>query len=234
MPVQTIANQDAPPDTAFEDALSAALRENHGRARPLKAASVDEMNVDRSLAFYKERFADSFRCRRCRPGVTAVTSRLGLKPSLAPKHAGGRVRRSPPREAGTSAPYGHRRRKLVDELPEARNLEGRNPPAAERDEILIGHCYALSMGTSVLHLNPCDETVTQQSSSRATIPTGRVCGRSRTPFICFSRLIVLHVIASAGRRIAQSQSGHYCDQQTGIKVSSQAFSRVFSRGGFPR
>ncbi len=55
----SLANQDALPDTAFEDALSAALTQNHLRARPLKAANVDEMNLDRSLAFYKERFADA-------------------------------------------------------------------------------------------------------------------------------------------------------------------------------
>ena len=54
-----LANQDALPDTAFEEALSAALTQNHLRARPLKAANVDEMNLDRSLAFYKDRFADA-------------------------------------------------------------------------------------------------------------------------------------------------------------------------------
>jgi zinc protease len=54
-----LANQDALPDTAFADALSAALTQNHLRARRLKAANVDEMNLDRSLAFYKERFADA-------------------------------------------------------------------------------------------------------------------------------------------------------------------------------
>jgi len=48
-----------PPDTAFADALSAALTQNHLRARPLKAANVDEMSLERSLAFYKERFADA-------------------------------------------------------------------------------------------------------------------------------------------------------------------------------
>ncbi len=54
-----LANQDALPDTAFDDALSSALTQNHLRARPMKAANVDEMNLDRSLAFYKERFADA-------------------------------------------------------------------------------------------------------------------------------------------------------------------------------
>jgi zinc protease len=54
-----LANQDALPDTAFEDALTGALTQNHPRALPLKAANVDQMNLDRSLAFYKERFADA-------------------------------------------------------------------------------------------------------------------------------------------------------------------------------
>ena len=54
-----LANQDALPDRAFEDALTSALTQNHPRARPLKASNVDEMNLDRSLAFYKDRFADA-------------------------------------------------------------------------------------------------------------------------------------------------------------------------------
>jgi zinc protease len=54
-----LANQDALPDTAFEDALTAAITQNHLRARPLKASNVDEMNLDRSLAFYKDRFGDA-------------------------------------------------------------------------------------------------------------------------------------------------------------------------------
>jgi zinc protease len=54
-----LANQDAMPDTAFDDALNAALSQNHPRAQPLKAASVAQMNLDKSLAFYKDRFADA-------------------------------------------------------------------------------------------------------------------------------------------------------------------------------
>jgi len=54
-----LANEDALPSTAFEEALDAALTQNHLRARPMKAADVDEMNLDRSIAFYKERFADA-------------------------------------------------------------------------------------------------------------------------------------------------------------------------------
>src|SRR5205085_1103280 len=51
--------QDALPDTAFTEALGAALSQNHLRAQPLTAARVDQMNLDQSLAFYRDRFADA-------------------------------------------------------------------------------------------------------------------------------------------------------------------------------
>ena len=54
-----LANQHARPEAAFRDALVAALTQDHPRARPLTAASVDQMNLDRSMAFYKSRFADA-------------------------------------------------------------------------------------------------------------------------------------------------------------------------------
>jgi zinc protease len=37
----------------------AALTQDNPRARPLTAASIDQMNLDRSMAFYKNRFADA-------------------------------------------------------------------------------------------------------------------------------------------------------------------------------
>src|SRR6202171_3603481 len=55
----TLANQDALPDTAFTEALDAALSQNHLRAQPMTVARVDQMNLDKSLAFYKDRFADA-------------------------------------------------------------------------------------------------------------------------------------------------------------------------------
>jgi zinc protease len=54
-----LANQQARPETAFRDALASALTQGHPRARPLTAESVDQMNLDRSMAFYKNRFADA-------------------------------------------------------------------------------------------------------------------------------------------------------------------------------
>jgi zinc protease len=54
-----LANQEAQPHTAFTEALEAALSQNHFRAQPMTAARVDLMNLDKSLAFYKDRFADA-------------------------------------------------------------------------------------------------------------------------------------------------------------------------------
>ncbi len=54
-----LANQQAMPDTVFENALAAALSQNHPRAKPLTPASLPQMNLDKSFAFYKDRFADA-------------------------------------------------------------------------------------------------------------------------------------------------------------------------------
>ena len=52
-------NQSVVPEFAFFEALSAARYQNHPRRRLTTAASVDEWNLDKSLAFYKDRFADA-------------------------------------------------------------------------------------------------------------------------------------------------------------------------------
>ncbi|HKU77750.1 MAG TPA: insulinase family protein [Pyrinomonadaceae bacterium] len=52
-------NQSVIPEFAFFEALSAARFQNHPRRRLLTAATVDEWNLDKSLAFYKDRFADA-------------------------------------------------------------------------------------------------------------------------------------------------------------------------------
>ena len=55
----TLANQEAQPDTAFTQAVDAALSQNHLRAQPMTPARVDQMNLDKSFGFYKDRFADA-------------------------------------------------------------------------------------------------------------------------------------------------------------------------------
>ncbi len=52
-------NQSAIPEYSFFEALNAARYQNHPRRRMTTAASVDEWDLDKSLAFYKDRFADA-------------------------------------------------------------------------------------------------------------------------------------------------------------------------------
>jgi zinc protease len=54
-----VANRQARPDAVFEDALTAALTQNHPRAQPMTPDLVAQMNLEKSLAFYKDRFADA-------------------------------------------------------------------------------------------------------------------------------------------------------------------------------
>jgi zinc protease len=54
-----LANDQSMPETVFDEALTAALTQNHPRSRPLTPQRVDEMNLDKSVAFYKDRFADA-------------------------------------------------------------------------------------------------------------------------------------------------------------------------------
>lgn len=54
-----LANQSAQPEYAFFVALNSAMTQDHFRARPMSPEMVDQMNLDKSLAFYKDRFADA-------------------------------------------------------------------------------------------------------------------------------------------------------------------------------
>jgi zinc protease len=54
-----MSNQSVIPEFSFFEALSAARYGNHPRRRLQTAATVDEWNLDKSLAFYKDRFADA-------------------------------------------------------------------------------------------------------------------------------------------------------------------------------
>ena len=98
-----LANREALPETAFEDALSAALSQNHPRARPMNSAFVAQMNLATSLAFYKDRYADasdftfvlvgSFDLPTIKPLVERY---LGSLPTLGRKEAGRDVGIRPP------------------------------------------------------------------------------------------------------------------------------------------
>ena len=54
-----MTNQSVVPEFAFFEALTTARFQNHPRRRMQTAATVDQWNLDKSLAFYKDRFADA-------------------------------------------------------------------------------------------------------------------------------------------------------------------------------
>jgi zinc protease len=53
------ANRRSDPDTLFEDTVSATLWQNHFRKRPLSDELIKEMSLEKSFAFYQDRFADA-------------------------------------------------------------------------------------------------------------------------------------------------------------------------------
>src|SRR5437879_251047 len=54
-----LGNQVAVPEFAFSNALMSARYQNHLRRRLLTSEMIDEWNLDKSMAFYKDRFADA-------------------------------------------------------------------------------------------------------------------------------------------------------------------------------
>jgi zinc protease len=54
-----LSNQSASPDVVFNQAIDAALTRNSPRRQPETPATVDQWSLDKSMAFYKARFADA-------------------------------------------------------------------------------------------------------------------------------------------------------------------------------
>lgn len=54
-----LKNRGSNPEAAFEDTLQVTLAQYHPRARPISSAYFDAMDLERSYAFYKDRFADA-------------------------------------------------------------------------------------------------------------------------------------------------------------------------------
>ena len=57
---RTLAStQGTTPDNVFQTTLAAILSQNHPRTQPMTPAVIDKWDLDKSLAFYKSRFADA-------------------------------------------------------------------------------------------------------------------------------------------------------------------------------
>jgi zinc protease len=55
----SIASRSANPDAAFADTIATVTSGYNYRSRPVSEALIDEMNLDKAFAFYKDRFADA-------------------------------------------------------------------------------------------------------------------------------------------------------------------------------
>ncbi len=54
-----LANRSAMPEMAFFESVQRIMTQDHPRARSLTAEAVEEMNLEKSLAFYRDRFGDA-------------------------------------------------------------------------------------------------------------------------------------------------------------------------------
>jgi zinc protease len=55
----SVENREANPMFVFFDTVQSTLTQDHPRARPLTVESIEKMDLDKSLAFFKTRFADA-------------------------------------------------------------------------------------------------------------------------------------------------------------------------------
>jgi zinc protease len=54
-----LANRGASPDAVFQDTVQVTMAQHAFRSRPLTTATFNEVNAEKALAFYKDRFADA-------------------------------------------------------------------------------------------------------------------------------------------------------------------------------
>jgi zinc protease len=99
----SMANLSANPQKTFSDTIVVTMSQGHLRARPLGPATLDQVNLDRAMAIYRDRFADAsdftfflvgtFNVDSIKPLVQRY---LGALPSLNRKEIGRDVGIRPP------------------------------------------------------------------------------------------------------------------------------------------
>lgn len=100
-----LQNRDLSPQAAFNDTVQVTMSQNHFRSRPISMDMLDEMDLQRSLEIYKDRFADAsdftfvfvgnFEPENLRP---LVETYLGSLPGL--------IRNETPRDVAPKPPVG--------------------------------------------------------------------------------------------------------------------------------
>ena len=56
---RALINRDAAPATAFNDAFNRIITQDHPRERPATVATLEKTDLEKSFAFYRDRFADA-------------------------------------------------------------------------------------------------------------------------------------------------------------------------------
>lgn len=100
-----MANADASPLKAFSDTVQVTMSQNNLRARPISGSTLDEVNFNRALAIYRDRFADASDFTFTIVGNFDVDS---IKP-LVERYLGGLPslnRKEAPRDLGIRPPTG--------------------------------------------------------------------------------------------------------------------------------
>jgi len=100
-----LANRGLSPDAVFQDTIQVTLAQHAFRARPLTPAVFDEVNAQKSLAFFKDRFANASDFTFVLVGnVDTVTIKPMVETYLASLPNTGRVEKA--RDVGIKTPKG--------------------------------------------------------------------------------------------------------------------------------
>jgi zinc protease len=54
-----LSNKESSPESVFQDVVQSAISNDHFRSRPWTLAMLDEMNLDKSYEFFKDRYSDA-------------------------------------------------------------------------------------------------------------------------------------------------------------------------------
>ena len=236
----TLANRSAMPDTVFDEALDAALSQNHPRAQPLTLANLGQMNLDRSLAFYKDRFADasdftfvfvgSFDPAAMKPLVERY---LGSLPSLR--------RNETPKDLGIRPPAGIVQRQVRSGIAPRSQVSIVFSGAFENDELhrLVARTMGESLAGNLQRTLREDlggtygvsvaTTFTERPRSEYQLTITFACDPARTESLVRSAFQVIDQFKSAGpaeRQVADARAALLRDLETNSQRNDYLLNRI--------
>ncbi len=238
-----LANKQALPDVAFREALTAALTQDHMRARPLTPELVGQMNLEKSLAFYKDRFADasdftfvfvgSFDVATMAPLVERY---LGSLPALH--------RRESARDLGIRPPTGVVKRQIVKGIdPRSQvgvvftgpfeNTEGRRLLVSTMAEMLSGNLHRTLRedlgGTYGVSVEP---TFAARPVPEYRVTIGFACDPARLDDLVTATMGVIEAFKRTGPssgQVADAASARLRDLETSLQDNAYLLNRILSK-----